>query len=400
MRVMSKKFYSNLEEELRGLKQEGTYKKLQHLQSALSSKTKVEGFNDVIVLCSNNYLGLADKPEIIEAGISALEKYGAGAASVRFICGTYDIHRNLESKIADFLGTEAALTYTSCWAANTAIIPALLKSGDSVISDELNHASIIDGCRLVGREVKRLVYKHSDMNSLEEKLKEAGENGTKLIVTDGVFSMEGDIALLPEIIELAEKYEALVMVDDSHSTGVIGKTGRGTEEYYNMAGKVDIITGTLGKALGGAGGGFIAAKKSVVDICIQRSRPHLFSNSLPPVLAAIGIAALEYLEENPGIISSLHEKVNYFRNKLKQEGLKPLEGDSAIIPIIIGDTAKAISIANDIMNKGVYAIGFGYPVVPEGTARIRIQISDALSYSDMDYAIGAIKEACKIHGVI
>lgn len=397
---MSKKFYSNLEEELRGLKQEGTYKKLQHLQSALSSKTKVEGFNDVIVLCSNNYLGLADKPEIIEAGISALEKYGAGAASVRFICGTYDIHRNLESKIADFLGTEAALTYTSCWAANTAIIPALLKSGDSVISDELNHASIIDGCRLVGREVKRLVYKHSDMNSLEEKLKEAGENGTKLIVTDGVFSMEGDIALLPEIIELAEKYEALVMVDDSHSTGVIGKTGRGTEEYYNMAGKVDIITGTLGKALGGAGGGFIAAKKSVVDICIQRSRPHLFSNSLPPVLAAIGIAALEYLEENPGIISSLHEKVNYFRNKLKQEGLKPLEGDSAIIPIIIGDTAKAISIANDIMNKGVYAIGFGYPVVPEGTARIRIQISDALSYSDMDYAIGAIKEACKIHGVI
>ncbi len=397
---MSKKFYSNLEEELRGLKQEGTYKKLQHLQSALSSKTKVEGFNDVIVLCSNNYLGLADKPEIIEAGISALEKYGAGAASVRFICGTYDIHRNLESKIAGFLDTEAALTYTSCWAANTAIIPALLKSGDSVISDELNHASIIDGCRLVGKEVKRFVYKHSDMNSLEEKLKEAGENGTKLIVTDGVFSMEGDIALLPEIIELAEKYEALVMVDDSHSTGVIGKTGRGTEEYYNMAGKVDIITGTLGKALGGAGGGFIAAKKSVVDICIQRSRPHLFSNSLPPVLAAIGIAALEYLEENPGIISSLHEKVNYFRNKLKQEGLKPLEGDSAIIPIIIGDTAKAISIANDIMNKGVYAIGFGYPVVPEGTARIRIQISDALSYSDMDYAIGAIKEACKIHGVI
>ncbi len=275
---MSKKFYSNLEEELRGLKQEGTYKKLQHLQSALSSKTKVEGFNDVIVLCSNNYLGLADKPEIIEAGISALEKYGAGAASVRFICGTYDIHRNLESKIADFLGTEAALTYTSCWAANTAIIPALLKSGDSVISDELNHASIIDGCRLVGKEVKRFVYKHSDMNSLEEKLKEAGENGTKLIVTDGVFSMEGDIALLPEIIELAEKYEALVMVDDSHSTGVIGKTGRGTEEYYNMAGKVDIITGTLGKALGGAGGGFIAAKKSVVDICIQRSRPQLFSN--------------------------------------------------------------------------------------------------------------------------
>ncbi|NSW91830.1 MAG: glycine C-acetyltransferase [Firmicutes bacterium] len=392
---MSKEFYNNLEEELKRLKEEGTYKKLRYLQSPLSSRTKVEGLGNVIALCSNNYLGLADKSEIIEAGISALKKYGAGAASVRFICGTYDIHRELEGKIARFLGTEAALTYTSCWAANTAVIPALLKPGDTVISDELNHASIIDGCRLAGREVKRLIYKHSNMESLEGKLKEAGEKGTKLIVTDGVFSMEGDIALLRDISELAEKYGAIVMVDDSHATGVIGKTGRGTEEYYNMIGKVDVITGTFGKALGGAGGGFIAGRKSVIDICTQRSRPHLFSNSLPPVLAAIAIAALNYLEANPGIIESLHKKTNYFRNKLKEAGLNPLEGDSAIIPIIIGDTAKAIRIADDMLKRGVYAIGFGYPIVPEGTARIRIQVSDALSYTDMDYAIDVIKESVR-----
>ena len=279
---MNKEFYNNLEEELARLKQEGTYKKLRYLKSPLSNRASVEGLGDVIALCSNNYLGLADNPKIIEAGINALNKYGAGAASVRFICGTYDIHRELEEKISKFLGKESALTYTSCWAANTAVIPALLKPGDTVISDELNHASIIDGCRLLGREVKRLIYKHSDMESLEEKLKEAGEKGTKLIATDGVFSMEGDIALLKHIMELAEKYGAIVMVDDSHATGVIGKTGKGTEEYYDILGKADIITGTFGKALGGAGGGFIAGRKSVIDVCIQRSRPHLFSNSLPP----------------------------------------------------------------------------------------------------------------------
>jgi len=389
---MSEKFYANLERELEAMRENGTYKKLQHLKSALSGRVQAEGYDDLIVLCSNNYLGLADRPEITEAGVNALKKYGAGAASVRFICGTYDIHRTLEEKVAEFLGTESALTYTSCWNANTAVIPALLKPGDAVISDELNHASIIDGCRLVGKDVKRLVYKHADMDSLEEKLKEVQGEGTALIVTDGVFSMEGDIAPLPEIVELARKYDALVMIDDSHATGVIGKTGKGTEEYYGMTGQVDIITGTFGKALGGAGGGFVAGRRSVIEMCVQRSRPHLFSNSLPPVLAAIALAAIEFLEKNPGIVDSLRKKVSYFRRKLHEIGLAPLEGDSAILPIIIGDTAKAISMAARMLEKGVYVTGFGYPVVPEGKARIRIQVSDALKYEDIDYAVKVMDE--------
>jgi glycine C-acetyltransferase len=393
---LKKRFYENLDSTLRELKETGTYKKLQYLTSRMSNKSNTEDHGQVIILCSNNYLGLADKPEIIKGGMDALEKYGAGAASVRFICGTFDIHRELEERVAEFLHTEAALTYTSCWNANTAIIPALLTSGDTVISDELNHASIIDGCRLVGRGVNRLTYKHADLNALEERLKEAGDKGTVLIVTDGVFSMEGDVAPLPGIVELADKYGALVMVDDSHATGVIGKTGRGTEEYYNMFGKVDIITGTFGKALGGAGGGFIAGKKSIIELMIQRSRPHLFSNSLPPVLAGISLAAINYLDENPTIVDSLREKTKYTRNAVKKAGLNPLEGDSAIVPIIVGDTAKAISIADNMLKKGVYAIGFGFPVVPEGKARIRIQVSDALKYEDIDYAVKVLKDCHNI----
>lgn len=392
---MKKEFYQNVNSILKGLEEAGTYKKLQHITSKMSNKSDVEGFGKVIMLCSNNYLGLSDKVEVIEGGKTALDKYGAGAASVRFICGTFDIHRELEETVAKFLHTEAALTYTSCWNANTAVIPALLAPGDTVISDELNHASIIDGCRLVGRGVNKTTYKHSDLNDLEEKLKEAQNKGAILIVTDGVFSMEGDIALLPGIIELSEKYGALVMVDDSHATGVIGKTGRGTEEYYNMTGKVDIISGTFGKALGGAGGGFIAGKKSIIELLVQKSRPHLFSNSLPPVVAGISLAAVNYLQENPNIVSSLIEKTNYMRKAVKKAGLNPLEGDSAIIPIIVGDTAKAISIANEMLKKGVYTIGFGFPVVPEGKARIRIQISDALTHEDIDYAVKVLSDCCK-----
>lgn len=392
---MPKRFYENLENTLEALKSSGTYKSLKYLSSPLSNSAFVEKYGKVIILCSNNYLGLADKPEIIRAGIDALKKYGAGAASVRFICGTFDIHRALEEKISDFLHTESALTYTSCWNANTAVMPAILSPGDAVISDELNHASIIDGCRLTGKDVKRLVYKHSDMNSLEEKLKEVCGCGTILIVTDGVFSMEGDVALLPDITALAERYGAIVMVDDSHATGVIGKSGRGTAEYYNMLGNVDIISGTFGKALGGAGGGFIAGRKQLIDMLIQYSRPHLFSNSLPPVLAGMALAAIEYLESNPQIIESLHRKVRYMRQEVKKAGLEPLEGDSAIIPIIVGSTAKAISIADAMLNKGIYAVGFGYPVVQEGKARIRIQVSDALNYDDIDLSVRVLKELLK-----
>ena len=393
-------FYEKLENKLDLHRRSGTYKNLRYITSSISGKTSVENYGEVVLLCSNNYLGLANKPQLIEAGINALKKYGAGGASVRFICGTFDIHRILEEKIAAFLHTEAALTYTSCWNANTAVIPAILEPGDFIISDELNHASIIDGCRLAGKDVKKMIYRHADLISLEEKLRETRGSGTILIITDGVFSMEGDIAPLPGIIELAKKYGAIVMVDDSHSTGVLGETGRGTAEYYGMLGEVDIITGTFGKALGGAGGGFVAGKKQVIEMCLQRSRPHLFSNSLPPVLAAVALAAIEYLDSNPEIVKSLRDKVNYFRNNLKKEGIFPLEGDSAIIPLMFGDTVKAIKAAEEMLEKGVYAIGFGYPVVPEGEARIRIQVSDMLSYGDIDFAVRVIKEVCLKNGYI
>jgi len=390
---MRRDFYTRLDEEINTLKQKGTYKNFKYNTNALDGKINVEGFGEEIVLCSNNYIGLANHPEVIKAAHEALDKYGAGASSVRFICGTYDIHRTLEERIAGFLGMEAAITYSSCWAANTACIPALLTDGDAVISDELNHASIIDGCRSVAKGVKRAVYTHSDIADLEEKLKETRDSGAVLVVTDGVFSMEGDIAKLPPIIDLCKKYNALLMVDDSHATGVIGETGRGAMEYYRLKEGVDIISGTFGKALGGAGGGFIAASKSICAMLAQRSRPHLFSNCLPPVLCAIALAAIDYLDTHPEIVTSLTEKTRYMRRKIKALGFNPLEGDSAIIPIIIGDTAKAIGISEKMMKDGVFTIGFGFPVVPEGKARVRLQISDALSYEELDQALAVIQRA-------
>ena len=390
---MRKDFYTQLDDEINNLKQKGTYKNFKHNTNALDGKIKVEGFGDEIVLCSNNYLGLANNPEVIKAAHKALDQYGAGASSVRFICGTYDIHRILEEQLANFLGMEAAISYSSCWAANTACIPSLLAEGDAVISDELNHASIIDGCRSVAKGVKKAVYKHSDIIDLEEKLIETKDCGAVLVVSDGVFSMEGDIAKLPELIGLCKKYNALLMIDDSHATGVIGRTGRGTMEYFGTKEGVDIISGTFGKALGGAGGGFIAASKSICAMLAQRSRPHLFSNSLPPVLCAIASAAISYLDKNPQIVGSLREKTRYMREKIKAMGLNPLEGDSAIVPIIIGDTASAIAISEKMMIDGVFTIGFGFPVVPEGTARIRLQISDAISYEELDQALAVIQRA-------
>ena len=389
---MRRDFYQAISDELNNLKINGTYKFFKHNTNAMDNKINIEDYGEAIVLCSNNYLGLANKKEIIEAAHIALEKYGAGAGSVRFIAGTYDIHRELEEKLASFLNMEASITYSSCWAANTAAIPALLSNGDTVISDELNHASIIDGCRAVSRGVNRAVYKHSDMQDLEEKLIQSNESGAILVVTDGVFSMEGDIAKLPEIISLCRKYNAILMLDDSHATGVIGKTGKGTMEYFNVNDGVDIISGTFGKALGGAGGGFIAASKDICSILAQRSRPHLFSNGLPPVLCSIALTAIEYLESNPAIVKSLKEKTLYMRKKLKESGYAPLEGDSAIVPIIVGDTAKAIAIAQEMLKEGIYATGFGFPVVPEGSARIRLQISDALSYEDLDEALSVMKK--------
>ncbi|HHT64836.1 MAG: glycine C-acetyltransferase [Caldicoprobacterales bacterium] len=392
---MKERLYTRTQNRLQDMKEAGTYKDYRYLESPMGAHSQIEDKGDVLVLCSNNYLGLADKEELVQSGIRALEKYGAGGASVRFICGTYDIHRELEKKVAEFLGTEAALTYTSCWNANTAVIPALLQPGDTVISDELNHASIVDGCRLVARGVNKVIYRHSDMDSLEEKLQQAKDSPVKLVITDGVFSMEGDIAKLPEIVELVRKYDAILLVDDSHATGVIGKTGRGTEEYYNMTGQVDIITGTFGKALGGAGGGFVAGRKEIIDLCVQVSRPHLFSNSLPPVLTAIASAALDYLTAHPEIVDSLRAKTNYFRKQLKERELNILEGDSAIIPIMIYDAPKAVRLANKLFEHGIYVTGFSYPVVPEGQARIRLQVSDALSYEDIDWAADLIHKLVK-----
>jgi glycine C-acetyltransferase len=390
---MRRDFHRNLKTQIDGLKKNGTYKYFKYNTSALQGKINVEDFGEEIVLCSNNYIGLANNSEVIKAAHESLDKYGAGASSVRFICGTYDIHRELEEKTAVFLGMEASLSYSSCWAANTASIPALLTEGDHVISDELNHASIIDGCRAAHKGGIKAVDKHSNMTDLEIKLRDASEAGTVLVITDGVFSMEGDIAKLPEIAALCKKYKALLMVDDSHATGVIGKTGRGTMEYCNMKEGVDIISGTYGKALGGAGGGFIASTENICAMLAQKSRPHLFSNSLPPVLCAIALAAVAYLDKNPAIVSSLTEKTRYMRKKIREMGLNPLEGDSAIIPIIIGDTAKAIAVSEKMMKDGVFTIGFGFPVVPEGTARVRLQISDSLSYEDLDRALVVIQKS-------
>lgn len=390
---MREDFYNRIHKELQKLENEKTMKVFRHLQTPMAGRTEIEGYGRTVILCSNNYLGLDNKPEVVEAGLAALKKYGAGASSVRFICGTFDIHRELEELTAKYCGMEASISYTSCWAANTASIPALLVAGDTVISDELNHASIIDGCRAVAKGVNKAVYKHADMADLEAKLQAAKDSETVLIVTDGVFSMEGDIAPLPEIVVVAKKYGALVMVDESHASGVIGKTGRGTMEYHNMKDGVDIISGTYGKALGGAGGGFIASTAEVCSILAQKSRPSLFSNALPPVLCAIAIASIQYLLDHPAIVMSLRDKTAYARKLIKDAGLNPLEGDSAIIPLIIGGTADAIRVSQAMMDKGVFAIGFGFPVVPEGVARIRLQISDALEYADLDFAAGIIKDA-------
>ena len=389
---MGKYFYDNIKEKLEEMKALGKYKEYQYLKTPMSNKANIEKYDEVTILCSNNYLGLSDNKQIIKAGQDALEKYGVGAASVRFICGTYDIHRELEQKVAQFLHCEASLTYSSCMSANMAVIPVLVGEGDCIISDELNHASIIDGCRLASKKVKRLIYGHSNMKELEQVLKDSSEYKTKLVITDGVFSMEGDLAKLKDIVTLCKKYDAILMVDESHATGVIGDTGRGTIEYFDVMGQVDVITSTFGKALGGSGGGFVAASKDVVDLCIQSSRTSLFSNSLPPVIAAMSLKAIELLENNSEIVVSLHKKTKYLRSKLKEKGIKPLEGNSAIVPIIVGETKKAIAMAKDIMKHNVYVTGFGFPVVPEGEARIRIQVSNALTYDDIDYCVNVIKK--------
>jgi glycine C-acetyltransferase len=393
---MNSAFEARLNADLDALRAAGTYKRLRHITGPMAPEVHMEEAGDVIVLSSNNYLGLADHPDVVAAGIAGLQKYGAGTASVRFICGTFDIHRDLEEKIAAVFGFEAALSYVSCWTANEGVIPTVATAGNTIISDELNHASIIDGCRLAG--AKRERYKHGDMADLEAKLREA--QGTPFIVTDGVFSMEGSIAKLPEIVALAEKYKAVTIVDDSHGTGVMGRTGRGTIEHFGLEGKIDILTGTLGKALGGGAGGFVAGSKALVDTLVQRSRTQLFSNALPATIAASALKAIELLDTQPQHVETLRENTRYFRAGLERLGFKPLAGPSAIVPIIVGETAFAIAMSDRLLKEGVFVTGFGFPVVPEGTARVRVQMSSALTRDELDRALAAFEKVGHELGVI
>jgi len=396
---MNQAFEAKLQTALDGLKAAGTYKRLRHLTTPMAPEVHMEEAGDVIVLSSNNYLGLSDLPEVVDAGKRGLDKYGAGTASVRFICGTFDIHRTLEERIAAFLGTQAALSYVSCWNANTGLFPTICEEGAAIVSDELNHASIIDGVRLASK-ARRERYKHADMAQLEEKLQAVQGCFPIAIVTDGVFSMEGDLAKLPEIVALAKRYNAITVVDDSHGTGVMGATGRGTIEHYGLTGQVDVITGTLGKALGGAAGGFVAGSRALVDTLIQRSRPQLFSNALPATVACSSLAAIEYLDAHPELVARLRENTRYFRDALRRIGYNPLEGESAIVPIIVGETAFAIALSDKLLRAGVFVTGFGFPVVPEGTARIRVQISAALTHEEMDRALEAFERVGKESGLL
>jgi glycine C-acetyltransferase len=395
-------FTARLQAELDEFKRTGVYKRLNYLDAPQGATTVMEGRGEVVILSSNNYLGLSDHPDVVAAGKAGLDKYGAGTGSVRFICGTFTVHRELERALAELVGTEASLTYASCWNANEGLVATVLGENDVVISDQLNHASIIDAVRLarqIGKS-QSAVYRHSDMADLEDKLRAAKGARTRLVFTDGVFSMEGDLARLADICELARKFDAVVAVDDSHATGVMGQTGRGTAEHAGLLGQVDIITSTLGKALGGAAGGFTASSAALCDYLTQRSRPQLFSNALPPTVAASARAATRVLRSHPERVTRLHENARWFRAALKDAGFKPLEGETPIIPVILGETALAIRMSDALLNEGVFVTGFGYPVVPQGQARVRCQISAAHTREHLERAIAAFKKVGNQLGVI
>jgi len=377
----------SLQADLAAMQKAGTYKQFRHLTSPMDAQVQMqERKGEILVLSSNNYLGLSNHPELIKAGQEALEKYGAGTASVRFICGTFSIHEEIEKKLAQLHRTESALTYVSCWAANTGLIPSVAGAEDVLISDALNHASLIDGCRIA--KAKRMVYAHSDMADLEKKLQEAKGARRIFVITDGVFSMEGDIVKLPEVLALAKQYNASVILDDSHGVGVMGKHGRGCAEHFGVEGQVDIITGTLGKALGGAAGGYVAGSKTLIDFLNQVSRPQLFSNALPATIAASAMKAIEILEREPQRVERLHAITHKMREGLKKLGFKPHDGESAIVPLIVGETSFAIKMSEEMLKEGIFITGFGYPVVPEGAARLRIQMSAALTDEQIDFALG------------
>ena len=392
--TINKSFTKSLEETIEQLKRDKVYKRLNYLDSPQAARVRMEGRGEVIILSSNNYLGLSNEPSIVEAGIAGLRQFGAGTASVRFICGTFTIPRELEKVLARFVGTDASLTFVSAGNANEGLTATIAQEGDFIVSDALNHASIIDSMRLAKAISKctTAVYKHGEMDDLRVKLAEARGAKRRMIWTDGIFSMEGAIAKLPDILQIARDTDSIVAVDDSHATGVLGRNGRGTPEHFGVLGEVDIITSTLGKALAGAAGGFVAGSNVLADYLTQRSRPQLFSNALPPTVAASAMAAVQFVEQHPERVETLRENTRYFREQITEAGFKPIPGETPIVPIIVGETAAAIQMSDLLLGEGVFVTGFGFPVVPHGTARIRCQISAGHSRDDLDEAIRAFKK--------
>lgn len=380
----------HISSELKQIKQSGLYKAERIITSPQRMHVTIEGGQEVLNMCANNYLGLSDNAEVIKAVTDSYHRWGFGLSSVRFICGTQADHKKLEGKISEFLGTDDAILYSCCYDANTGLFETLLTAEDAIISDSLNHASIIDGIRLC--KAQRLRFKNSDMQDLEQKLIEAKSARFRMIATDGVFSMDGTIAKLDRICDLAEKYDALVMIDDSHSVGVLGEHGKGTHEHCDVMGRVDIITGTFGKALGGASGGYTAARKEIVEILRQRSRPYLFSNTLAPAIVAASLKVIEILSNTTELCDKLRTNTNYFRSKINKIGFDCLPGVHPIVPIMLGDAVMAQKMAEKLLEKGIYVIGFSYPVVPKGQARIRTQISAAHTFGDLDFAVEKFAE--------
>ena len=393
---------SRLTERIAQFRRDGVYKTLNYLEGPQGPRVRMEGRGEVIILSSNNYLGLSGEPAVIAGGEEALERFGAGTASVRFICGTFTIHRELEAALARFVGTAASLSFVSCWNANEALPATVLTERDLVLSDQLNHASIIDAIRLAKAITKCQsgVYQHGDLADLDARLAAGADREVKMVISDGVFSMEGAIADLPGLLDVCRKHGAMLVLDDSHATGVLGATGRGTAEHFGVLGDVDVITSTLGKALGGAAGGFVAGSEALCDYLTQRGRPQLFSNALPCTVAGSALAAVRLLEAQPERVTRLRDNTRYFREGLIELGFKPLPGETPIIPVIVGETAQAIRLSEALLAEGVFVTGFGYPVVPQGTARVRCQISAAHSRDDLQQALRAFRKAGQGLGII
>jgi glycine C-acetyltransferase len=395
-------FTADLEGRIAQLKTDKVYKTLNYLASPQSARVQMEGRGEVLIMSSNNYLGLCDEPSVVQAGHDGLAKFGAGTGSVRFICGTFTVHRELETALARFVGTPASMTFVSAWNANEALTATVVEEGDFVVSDALNHASIIDSIRLAKSITKctTAVYKHGDLDDLVEKLQANTSAKRRLIWTDGVFSMEGSVAKLPQLLQIARDHNAVLIMDDSHATGVLGATGRGTAEHFGVVGEVDVITSTLGKALGGAAGGFVAGPEALCDMLTQRARPMLFSNALPPTVAASALASVQFIEQHPERVRTLHDNATHFRASLIEAGLKPLDGETPIVPIIVGETKDAIRMSEMLLDEGIFVTGFGFPVVPHGTARLRCQVSAAHTRDDLDHAVRAIRKVAEQVGIL